>query len=58
MRENQDLDGPSIVNNINKKINKIVIMLHGYGSNGNDLIQIAKIIENSLDKTSFFAPDA
>tara|TARA_Y100000590_G_scaffold62093_1_gene66373 strand:- start:12 stop:689 length:678 start_codon:yes stop_codon:yes gene_type:complete len=58
MRENQDLDGPSIINNINKKINKIVIMLHGYGSNGNDLIQIAKIIENSLDKTSFFAPDA
>ena len=39
-------------------IQKAVIMLHGYGSNGNDLISIAPYMAESLPNTVFYAPDA
>ena len=35
----------------------IVIFLHGWGSDGNDLIQIADIWKNQLQQTTFIAPN-
>lgn len=39
-------------------VQKLVVFLHGYGSNGDDLIEIAKIWEPSLPNTAFFSPNA
>ena len=39
-------------------IQRAVIMLHGYGSNGNDLISIAPHMAKFLPNTAFYAPDA
>ena len=36
---------------------KLVVLLHGYGSNGNDLLEIAKIWQPSLANTAFFSPN-
>ena len=58
MKENQYLKGPFILGNKTKKVKNIVAMLHGYGSNGSDLIQIAKILEIDFPNTHFFAPNA
>ena len=41
-----------------KDIQKAVIMLHGYGSNGNDLISMAPYMAKSLPNTIFYAPNA
>ncbi len=39
-------------------VEKIVIFLHGYGSNGHDLISIGKLWQNDLPSTLFFSPNA
>lgn len=39
-------------------VQKIVVLLHGYGSNGDDLIEIAKIWQPNLPNTAFFSPNA
>lgn len=36
---------------------KIVLFLHGYGSNGNDLLEIGRIWQKSLEHTAFFSPN-
>tara|TARA_B110000444_G_C18620412_1_gene491882 strand:+ start:135 stop:791 length:657 start_codon:yes stop_codon:yes gene_type:complete len=49
------LEGPTI-----KSIDKtkyLVIFLHGWGSDGQDLIQLANIWKNKLSQTTFIAPN-
>ena len=41
-----------------EKTEKVVIMLHGYGSDGNDLISMAPFMGVHLPNTAFYAPDA
>ena len=41
-----------------EKTEKVVIMLHGYGSDGNDLISMAPFMGAHLPNTAFYAPDA
>lgn len=36
----------------------IVIMLHGRGSNGNDLIGLSRVFSDALPTTAFYAPNA
>lgn len=38
-------------------IRKIVLLLHGYGSNGNDLLEIGRIWQKNLKDTAFFSPN-
>lgn len=40
------------------KPNSLVIMLHGVGSNGQDLISLAPYLSQSLPNTAFISPDA
>ena len=39
-------------------MNKVVLFLHGYGSNGNDLINLKNYIDNSNNLISFESPNA
>ncbi|MBX7147280.1 MAG: dienelactone hydrolase family protein [Alphaproteobacteria bacterium] len=41
-----------------EKINQLVIFLHGYGANGNDLIDISNQWKDLLPNTAFISPDA
>ncbi|MBP5534272.1 MAG: hypothetical protein J6Y03_02050 [Alphaproteobacteria bacterium] len=41
-----------------ENIQKAIIMLHGYSSNGNDLISMAPYMAKSLPNTVFYAPNA
>ena len=51
------LEGP-IINSLDKNSDNIVIFLHGYGANGNDLIEIGKHWQQHLPKTQFASPNA
>ena len=42
----------------NQKIEKAIIMLHGFGSDGNDLISMAPFMAQYLPNTCFYAPNA
>ena len=50
------IDGPRL--EPKEKINKLVIFLHGYGSNGNDLISLTESIYKQLPNTAFVSPNA
>ncbi|MGL1920608.1 MAG: dienelactone hydrolase family protein [Hyphomicrobiales bacterium] len=50
------IDGPRL--EPKEQINKLVIFLHGYGSNGNDLISLTEGIYKSLPNTAFVSPNA
>ncbi len=39
-------------------VEQLVIMLHGVGSNGQDLISLAPMLSQKLPKTMFLSPDA
>ncbi len=39
-------------------ISKAVLFLHGYGSNGEDLLEIGQSWKQSLENTAFFSPNA
>ena len=41
-----------------KNPQKAIIMLHGFGSNGYDLISMAPFISDNLPDTVFYSPDA
>ena len=43
---------------LNKKADKLVVMLHGVGSDGNDLISLVPYIQNSLPNCHFISPHA
>ena len=55
MSKTRELIGPSLLSL--EKTESLVIFLHGWGSNGNDLIQIAHHWQSLLPNTSFYAPD-
>ncbi len=40
------------------EVEQLVIMLHGVGSNGQDLISLAPMLSQKLPKTMFLSPDA
>ena len=58
MTNNNPLTGSSLKGNESEKLRNIVIMLHGYGSNGNDLIQIAYELQKNFPYIFFSAPNA
>jgi phospholipase/carboxylesterase len=52
------LDGPSAPPASGGAPKSLVILLHGYGSNGEDLIDLAPYWQAALPDTLFLAPDA
>ncbi|MEE2704634.1 MAG: dienelactone hydrolase family protein [Pseudomonadota bacterium] len=52
------LDGPIFKPKPGNIIKSAVIMLHGYGADGNDLIQLAPMFSHFLPDTIFFSPHA
>jgi phospholipase/carboxylesterase len=44
--------------NDNKSCNKMIIFLHGYGSNGNDLINLSYEMRDSVEECVFLSPNA
>ena len=53
----QILNGPKI-DAANGKAHNLVILCHGYGANGADLIGLAQLWQNLLPDTAFLAPNA
>ena len=51
------LDGPRLVPLSGLKPNALVILIHGYGSNGDDLISLARMIQPALPNAAFVAPN-
>lgn len=52
------MNGPRLAPLSGSKPNSLVILIHGYGSNGDDLISLARIIQPSLPGAAFVAPNA
>ncbi|TZG24170.1 alpha/beta hydrolase [Sphingomonas montanisoli] len=52
------LDGPRLAPLSGSKPNALVILIHGYGSNGDDLISLAAMIQPALPDAAFVAPNA
>lgn len=52
------INGPEVPPISGNKPDSIVIFLHGYGSNGYNLIDIARFLSRDLPNTYFFAPNA
>jgi phospholipase/carboxylesterase len=52
-----DLDGPSIAPH-SRHAKQLVVFLHGYGADGNDLIDIGRAWQNLLPDTAFVSPHA
>jgi phospholipase/carboxylesterase len=52
------LDGPRLVPLSGSEPNALVILIHGYGSNGDDLISLARMIQPALPHAAFVAPNA
>lgn len=58
MTDQPNLDGPVLQPASGGEPKSIVILLHGYGSNGADLIGLAPYWQGALPDTLFLAPDA
>ena len=54
----KELQGPEIAPRDGLPPDQLVILLHGYGSNGRDLIELAHPFSQSLPRAHFIAPDA
>ena len=52
------LDGPRLVPLSNSSPDALVMLIHGYGSNGDDLISLAAMMQPSLPGAAFVAPNA
>jgi len=52
------IDGPRVVPASPAQVRSLVILLHGYGSNGDDLISLAPHWRGALPSTAFVAPNA
>lgn len=52
------LDGPRLAPLSGSKPNALVVLIHGYGSNGDDLISLAPMMQPSLPGAAFVAPNA
>ena len=51
------LDGPSLAPASGRSPKQLVILLHGYGSNGNDLISLAPFWHQAVPDALFLAPN-
>jgi len=52
------LDGPSVAPQSGGKPKQLVVLLHGYGSNGDDLISLAPYWADLLPEAEFVSPNA
>ena len=52
MKDNNLINGPSL-NSKTGNINQLLIFLHGWGSNGDDLIQLAPFFSNEFPNAFF-----
>lgn len=52
------LDGPRLAPLSGSSPDALVILIHGYGSNGDDLISLARMIQPVLPGAAFVAPNA
>lgn len=52
------LNGPRLAPLSGHKPDALVILIHGYGSNGDDLISLARMIQPALPNAAFVAPNA
>ena len=55
---NEKIDGPRVAPASGRDARSIVILVHGYGSNGADLIGLAPYWRDALADTVFVAPNA
>ena len=55
MPAQKELDGPIVETPSSSK--QMIFFLHGWGSDGNDLIQIAHIWKKEIKNTTYFAPN-
>ncbi|MFZ5792611.1 MAG: alpha/beta hydrolase [Pseudomonadota bacterium] len=53
-----DLDGPSVGPAAQGSPQQLVVLLHGYGADGNDLIELAPHWSDILPQAAFFSPHA
>jgi phospholipase/carboxylesterase len=58
MTNTTPLDGPRVAPASGGAARSLVILLHGYGSNGEDLISLAPYWRDALPHTAFVAPNA
>jgi phospholipase/carboxylesterase len=52
------LEGPRLAPLSGSKPSALVVLVHGYGSNGDDLISLAAMIQPALPTVAFVAPNA
>lgn len=52
------LDGPRLAPLSGSAPSALVILIHGYGSNGEDLLSLARVIQPALPDAAFVAPNA
>lgn len=52
------LDGPRLAPLAGSTPNALIVLIHGYGSNGDDLLSLARMIQPALPNTAFVAPNA
>jgi phospholipase/carboxylesterase len=52
------LDGPKVAPKSGAKAKQLVVFLHGYGSNGEDLISLAQYWADQLPEAEFVSPNA
>lgn len=52
-----ELDGPRLEPR-GGKAKRLIVFLHGYGADGNDLIELGKVWQNLLPDTAFLSPHA
>lgn len=52
------LEGPRLAPLSGSEPDALVILIHGYGSNGEDLISLARMMQPSLPSAAFVAPNA
>jgi phospholipase/carboxylesterase len=53
----ETLDGPRVQPADGGAANKLVVLVHGYGADGNDLIALAPYLQRALPDAAFVAPD-
>lgn len=53
-----ELDGPRIEPRTRGPARQLVVFLHGYGADGNDLIEIGRVWQDALPDAAFVSPHA
>jgi phospholipase/carboxylesterase len=53
----KELDGPRLEPASGENANSLIILLHGHGSNGDDMIGLARAMQSQFPDAAFVAPD-